>query len=493
MKRFIMALLYVVAFLSSAFAGIPRGGASIPLSGSASPTTIYATWNTPSATATSMACGTTFGTYNINAVYNSKITTTTHWIVVSGLIPSTIYYCQTGDGGTFSVTTMASPSSTPLVSATLGIPFNPVNGQNNGDFYANCKSTDNITHVATDDTSNGWGGVALSANMSVNYFANESPLTGANGNGLSNFGSFASCPISAGGKNYSPKITGMFCDLGNIYINYSLLYAGNCAGFSGPAGSFNYGNILRSANHATSWSYPGALQSYNANGAVPSPTTYTMYSDINVGSSCTFVSYAPDNGTNLPTYRIDNNDAYVYLICNQFQNYNVQASDEFFLIRIARQALADTSISSIDLSTLEYFIGGSTGNGQNGINDAAWSTSSASIAPLYTNSAQLGVPTMQYMQSVGRYVTMDCWNKGTAGHGDTQCVIWESPQPWGPLTSISGPTEFTPQGYYYPTALQDAAAAATANGTAMRFVASGDFTNGSYYQLWEWDIVLNTH
>lgn len=450
-----------------------------PIAGSPSATTIFASWTTGTPSATKLSCGTSPGVYDIQAVDNGIQTRVTdHWAIVAGLTPSTKYYCRALSGGSrqFTVTTAAPPPSTPLVSVTFGMPSRPVPSQNSGDFYANCVSNDNVTYVATDDIPSGWGGAPMAANMSVNKFIKESPLTGANGNALSNFGGFAMCMPP---DTKSPKIIGMYCDAGNIYVLYSRLFAGNCAGFPpGGYASLTYGNILKSPDHGASWSNFQAPGKFNPNGAVPSPVTDSMFRSDSLFASASFVGYGIDDGT--PGYRVDNADAYAYLISNDGV---FTGTDHIYLARIPRQ-----SLPGLDAKSIQYYIGGVDGS-----LDAAWSSSIRSIAPLQTWRRQLSVPVLQYMPSTGRYLMFIVYDASNVATNDTWWMVYEAPHPWGPFTLINGPTEWTPQGFYNPVPLQRSIAAATPNGTPMTLLMAGDYRAGEYYQLWTISMIANTH
>src|SRR5215469_5067427 len=94
---------------------------------SPSSSTIVATWTTSSESSSSMACGTTPGNYAESAVDNSATNSINHQNIVAGLLPSTTYYCRVdsanGAGGTsasFSATTLAAGTSTPITGLSLG-------------------------------------------------------------------------------------------------------------------------------------------------------------------------------------------------------------------------------------------------------------------------------------------------------------------------------------------------------------------------------------
>lgn len=484
MPRLPLFLASMIALTAAAWA-FPHGSSTIPVpplspSVSQSATTIAATWTTGAASNSLLSCGTSPGVYTIAAVDNGiETSVTSHFAIVAGLVASTTYFCQITSGtqtATFTQATNATPTSTALISATLGTPTKPIDGQVHADFFENCVSNDNVTYVTGDDIDSGWNAGSFTSNMSIAKFSSESPLTGLNVNGLTNFGSNGQA-LSDGKTS---KIIGMTCWNGGLYTLYSRL----------GSNALTYGSLLSSSNHGVSWNNYLTPATFDVNGSVPSPLSSTPFANSSLGASCTWVSYAPDSGTKKPSIDVDNSGAYAYLICND-GIYN-GSQDHIYVIRIPWQSLPS-------LVGFQYYIGGSTGNGIDGSLDGAWSTSAASIAPLSVPSiptAQLGVPTLQYMPTTGRYVLVDAWNKIPGTPGDTLMNIWDCAHPWEVDTLISGPTEFTPEGFYSFIALQRSAAAATANGTPMTFLFSGNFDathHNADYQLWTISITLNTH
>lgn len=485
MRQTYILLAALVALTVPAFAMLPHGSGILPTpplspTVSQSATTITATWATSASNDSQLSCGTSPGTFTIPAVVNGiETSVTSHFAVVAGLVPSTTYYCKIQSGiqnALFTQATNALPSSTALISATLGTPTKPIDNQVHADFFENCVSNDNVTYVTGDDIDSGWNAGSFTSNMSIAKFSSESPLTGLNVNGLTNFGSNGQA-LSDGKTS---KIIGMTCWNGGLYLLYSRL----------GSSSLTVGSLLGSQNHGASWSNYLAPTTFDANGSVPSPLSSTPFANSSLGASCTWISHAPDSGTKKPSIDVDNSGAYAYLICNDGIYNGTQ--DHIYLIRIAWQSLPS-------LTGFQYYIGGSTGNGIDGSLDGAWSSSAASIAALAVPSlttAQLGVPTMQYMPTTGRYVLVDAWNKIPGTPGDTLMDIWDCAHPWEVDTLISGPTEWTPTGFYSFIALQRSAAGATANGTPMTFLFSGNYDathHDADYQLWTITVVLNTH
>lgn len=484
MRVFVAALLAALLINGETLA-LPHGSGTPPitnLTAFPSATTIQATWATGNASNSLMSCSTTPGVFTNPAVDNGiETSATSHYAVLAGLVPSTTYYCQVTSGtqtATFTQATTATPSSTPLISATLGTPTKPIDGQVHADFFENCVSNDNVTYVTGDDIDSGWNAGTFTSNMSIAKFSSESPLTGLNVNGLTNFGTNGQA-LSDGKTS---KIIGMTCWNGGLYTLYSRL----------GGSSLTFGSILASQNHGVSWSNFQAPTTFDVNGALPSPLSSTQFANSSIGASCTWVGYAPDSGTKKPTIDVDNSGAYAYLICND-GIYN-GSQDHIYVIRIPWQ-----SLPGLDGSKIQYYIGGPTGNSIDGSLDGAWSTSAASIVALTVPSlptAILAPPALQYMPSTGRYVLVIARDKVSGTPGDTLMYIWDCAHPWEVDTLINGPTEWTPEGFYSFISLQRSAAGATANGTPMTYLFSGNYDathHNADYQLWQIAITLNTH
>jgi hypothetical protein len=458
-----------------------KGGGAPGVFVSPSATTIYATWSSVTASSSTLQCGLSPGVYTLTSITNpAQASVTAHEGIISGAVASTLYYCEALSGvsvaGTFLVTTLATPTSTPLISVTYGTPVVPITGQNTGDVYANCVSNDNFTYVNTDDTAewNAGGSHTIRSNMMVGKFTSESPLTGANVNVLANFTS----SIGEKAKQY-----GMFCYDGGIYASYGPLQNTTATILLG-----SYGTMNVSFNHGSTFAtYPNPGTA-SSGGVIPSPNTTTMFGSNTVFGVFSFVSYGPDNGTILPTYRVDNADAYVYMLGTD-ENYSNGNN-----LWLARMPLAQ--LPGLNASTITYYTGG------DGSLDANWSSSISAAAPIFTNTGEVGSSAIQYMPSTGRYV-LTTWFYQTPG--TTSLSTWqtyEGPHPWGPWTILINTATSTdtavwnPQGYYYPIPLQRSALTATANGTPMTLLTAGDYSNGGsgpYYQLSTVSMTLNTH
>lgn len=481
-------------FALPALAGLPHGSGSqaVVVAASPSATTMNLTWTSTNATASSGGCGTSpGGPYTAGTAFdmNSGAAVTAHIVRVAGLVASTTYFCQGIGGGVGLVTTatLATPSSTPLISVTFGTSTLASSGQNAGDSYYSACLSDGTCFVTTDDT-HGWPTSGSGSNMMIGKFTNASPyappLLGANVNLLSNFGTFATC---IGSDTRSPKLQGLFAFNGSLYEAYGRYVSndpGGCGSNTGTGiGTFASGSILRSSDRGVTWcNFQAAC---DVNGSVPSPVTSTMFASSSRCADFSFIGYGPDTGTTLPTYRVDGADAYAYMPCTDSSgHYN--NGDALYLARIPLAYLP-----TLDSTKIQYFTGG------DGSLDANWSSSDASISPILSNTGHVSATTAQYMPDTGRYVFFDWYYTTLLTFTTTTWLIYEAPHPWGPLTLISTTTSAGRGdgtcGSYNPSVFPPSAVTATANGNPMTLHYGGDFNQSICYQLYTQTLVANTH
>lgn len=499
MRRRFLAFCLTLAFLSPAHAWLPHGSASPPITASVSATTIYATWNTGSAGVSSGGCDTSPGSYAKTAiVLDGGGSVTTHQVIIAGLVASTLYYCEGVSGASpvlFQTTTSATPTSTPLISATIGSPTQPLSGQNTGDTFGNATSNDGKTYLTTDDGSGWVGSGAVGTGLPMIMGSLNSSYIGTNVNTLSNF--------TAHGE--PPKLFGVVSYNGVLYSPYSNLCSTTsvlvCS--SGGANFFGqmWGGILKSPDHGANWANWQNATSYSAGGTVPSPYNgVTMWDGASGCSQSSFITYGTDNGTVLPTYRVDNADAYAYLICSQpLGDAGTADGMQFNTNSIYLARIEWAALPTLDKTKVRYFTGG------DGSLDSAWSSTYSGAAAIATNAGKVSPYSFaHYMPSTGRYVWFDWYWNDLGSYTSSTWLIYEAAHPWGPWTLIStttypsGGTAATQAGWYAPAAYMPSALIATANGTPMQLLTAGDFLgNGTCpicaYQLTVIPVVLNTH
>ena len=412
--------------------------------------------------ATTLACGTTSGSYTVQAIDNDlPDSATSGQRIVTGLQPLTTYYCQisysTGAAPlTFSARTGAPLPSTPITGLSFGAisSYNSINAANqmNGDTFYNCKSSDGSTYVTTDDTF-GWQETGQPASfysaLSLVKFTSENPLAGITVNQFQNYGKGGSATSTDG---RSEKNAGLFCMAGKLYMLVGR-QLNQATGGIGTNTTYvqDAGQMIVSSDHGATWNNFQNAGSANAQGSPTSPIDATMFPGVpgNFGSA-TFVMYCPDDGNNgyMDTCNLsDNANAFVYLMANDgyWNNGNV-----LYLARVPR-----AKMSRLQPSDYQFFVAG------DGISDASWSTDQTKAQPVLSSPGKLSEPNVQYIPTLNRYLLLTFSYPGglSAPHPASQHTIWqayEAPHPWGPWTLVNT-TDWPTQGYYNPVILNDTA------------------------------------
>lgn len=428
-----------------------------------SATTIAVTWTTSTASSSTVRCGKTNGSYPINAVDNGTQTNeTNHSGIVAGLSPLTTYYCQiqstTVDGQTMAsystATTTPAPPSTPITGLTVGsfTPYNAHASNMTGDTYYNCISNDNMTYLSVDD-SKGFGlALPSGANQMIGKLTSESPVIGSNINYLAAYGA----ENSPAGTDHSPaKASGLYCLAGNIYMMTERVGA-----FNGLGGVKHLsGQIIKSPDHGATWDNFQNPSTYSATGIMTNPSNATMFDSATLFGASTFLMYGKDDGS--LGYRVDNADAYVYVMGNDgyWNNGNV-----LYLARIPR-----AKMQNLNPADIQYYQGG------DGNSDASWSGFVQNAEALLSGSGQMSEPAVQYVPSLNRYILFEWYypnsiQASSANSAYSRWMTYEAPHPWGPWTLIDT-RNWSTQGYYNPVPLQRTALA----GKTMTILTTGNF------------------
>lgn len=433
------------------------------LNWSASATTVQVTWQTSAASDSTLRCGTASGRYTFNAVDNgTQLSVTSHSGIVAGLKAGTAYVCQvrsasasgSSGSGVLSVTTTAESSSTPITGLSIGAfaPYNANGQQMDGDTFYNCISNDGATYLTLDD-SNGFG-LALpgGSNQMLGKLISESPLIGADVNFLSSYG-VANGP--AGSDDLGAKASGLYCLGGDIYMITERI------GWWAGQGAVQHlsAQIIKSPDHGHSWNNFLDPNTYNVIGSISYPADATMFGSHTLFGASTFVMYGPDDGST--GYRVDNADAYVYMIGNDGYWNNGNA---LYLARIPKAKLPNLNPSDI-----AYYVGG------DGNSDAAWSPSITTIQPILSGEGRLSEPAVQYIPALNRYLLFEWYypkdiHSSSANTANSQWITYEGPHPWGPWSLIDS-TNWPTQGYYNPIPLQRSAV----NGTTLTVMSTANF------------------
>lgn len=448
------------------------------------PSTIVAGTGLTDSAATTLACGTTPGAYTIAAIDNDlPDADTSGERIVTGLAPSTTYFCQltysNGDAPlTFTAHTADPLPSTPIAGLSFGAiqSYNALNAANqmNGDTFYNCKSSDGATYLTTDDT-NGWQQNGLPTSfysaLSLIKFTSENPLAGITVNQFQNYG-IGGSPTSTDRR--SEKDAGLFCMGGKLYmlVGRQLNQATGGMG-TNTAYVQDAGQMIVSNDHGASWNNFQNPATFNAQGSPTSPIDATMFPGVpgNFGSA-TFVMYCPDSGNlgYMDTCNMsDNANGYAYIMANDgyWNNGNV-----LYLARVPR-----AKMSRLQPSDYEFYVSG------DGLYNGAWTTDQTKAQPILSSPGKLSEPNVQYIPTLNRYLLLTYSYPGNlvAGSPDSSHTIWqayESPHPWGPWTLINT-TDFPTQGFYNPVILQD-----TASNLAPTLMFTNDFMKWPNYTMY---------
>ena len=461
-------------------------GSSVSVSASVSATSIVADTGQTGSEISTLACGSSAGSYDRPAVDNAlPDSVTAGRRIVAGLQPSTTYFCRISSSDssqapiTFTANTSAPAPSTPITGLSMSAVqrYNSINPANQmyGDTFYNCRSNDGVTYLTTDDTP-GWredGSPATPfATMSLVKFTGEDPLAGVT---LNSFTGYGPASTATGDDRRSEKDSGLFCMAGNLYmlIGRQLNQATGGMG-SNTAYVQNAGQMIWSPDKGASWNSfqnPGV---FDPNGSPTTPQSATMFPDVpgNFGSA-TFVMYCADDGTLGyldACNRTDNADAYVYVMANDgyWDSGNV-----LYLARVPR-----AKMSALQPSDYEFYVSG------DGAADASWTRDQSKAQPVIANPGKLGEPSVQYLPALNRYLLLTySYPEGlAAGSSHAQHTLWlgyEAAHPWGPWTLISS-MDWPTQGYYNPVVLNDTAA----GGVSPTIMFSGNFWDWSQYQMY---------
>jgi hypothetical protein len=436
--------------------------------------TIVATWNTSGRSSSSLACGTSSGSYTIRAVDNGvELAVLAHSSVVEGLTPSTAYYCQVTSSNslgtasqTFTATTSAPPVTTPITSLSFGTitDYNTLNANNQmaADTYYNCKSNDGFTYLTSNDSYN-WtqsGAPSGSSNAQIVKFTSESPLAGQTINQMAGLGPEGGVmsPDSRSIKN-----DGLFCMNGMVFMGLGRQENYCCGSITTPYFPQTTGTVIWSPDHGQTWNSYGAASTFTATGVNTGTASMFAGTPITWGSA-TFIMYCGDDGTwgyRSTCNREDNANAFVYMIANddKWNNGNV-----YYLARVPRK-----KIPNLNAGDWQFFTGG------DGSKDANWSSNESAVTPILSNSGELSYANVQYVPALNRYILMTFYYPGGLQASNVQAenstwLTYESPHPWGPWTLVNT-TNWTTQGYYNPIVLNDT----IWTGTTTRIMFTGDF------------------
>jgi hypothetical protein len=454
--------------------GVPSGTLTIstPVP-TATDTTISATFSSNIPATPDLKCGPSTPTKDAIDAGIDRSGPLNHTQIVAGLSASTAYSCQasvTANATTvtanFSISTTATPATTPITSLTLGTPsaYNSINPSNQGmaDTFYNCKSSDGNSYMVNDDTSgftisgvpSFTAGLNAGGQQSVMAVTNESPLTIQTVNMFPLYGPWhgpGGTPVYLS-DGLSSKAFGIFCLQGNLFLQVGRQNQSN----SQPGGglALTKGNILMSANHGLTWNNPDNINTF---GNVPrSNLTSSMFagSPTTMGGA-DFIHYCADDGTlgyTIPCNEHDQGNAYVYLMANEGITQGggtAGGGNDLYLARVPRAKLQN--LSGADY---QWYVSGTCSA------DGSWSSTESSATSMVHNPGEIGTGHVHFIPALNRYLYLTYYYPSgvlTGGNVfDSWWLGYEAPTPCGPWTLIYS-QHFTggSGGAYNPILLDD--------------------------------------
>jgi hypothetical protein len=496
-KLFVLLLASVVSHAQIGGSAKVSGGVMVGRSSSqpditqvepsTSASTISTSFHTSSVATPSLACGTTSGTYDHVALDSEARTGLTHEQIVTGLAPSTEYYCQITAGSqtsAFTASTIAQADSTPITGLSVGTPtnYNDLNSHNSGsgDTYYNCTSSDDVTYVTADDTF-GFRTDGFDTNCWDDYDSSCTP------NSPMSIGKFDNGTVGAwqiettnyingyGVVSTESKNTGLWCMEGKLFM-----VIGKADSWEGGAIIHSGGQVIWSADHGRSWNNFQTVNTFAAAGAQTSPSNAQMFpGSLSTMGTAEFIHYCADDGTlgyADPCSQHDGGDAYVYLIANEGVwnggGPTAGGGNDFYIARIPR-----VKLQNLNGADYEYFKGG------DGSQDTNWSSDMADAVSLISNTGALGEPSVQYIPALNRYLLLTFFyplglssSSPSENITSTTWLGYEAPHPWGPWTLIYSSNW---SGAYNPVFYGPSAWA----GTTPTIMFTGDFAGWTGYNM----------
>ncbi|MGH7594678.1 MAG: hypothetical protein ACRELE_12630 [Gemmatimonadales bacterium] len=147
----------------------------------------------------------------------------------------------------------------------------------------------------------------------------------------------------------------------------------------------------------------------------------------------------------------------------------VANGDHYYLARVSRG-----KIGHLHASDWQFYISG------DGTLDANWTSSQGSAGAVLTNTGELGLPNIQYLPALNRYLLSTFYYPSGAGTPTNSVqLFYEAAHPWGPWTQIASQS-FPTTGNYSPIVLQASALAATLPTVTITMLSTQSFTGANY-------------
>ncbi len=432
-------------------------------------TTIAATWTT------AIACDSNLSAGGKTAVDNGvQSSVTSHWAIVTGLTPNTIYSCIVTSGFVSSsaqnVTTLVAHATVPITAYSLG---SAVQLTKYGDDMCSFVSNDNIEYIMQDDGSGlpPDGSESVGAHFQLLKITNETP------------GSFAGSQVNefANYTNASDIYqTGLFGFHGNLYAITNI----STESTEFPV-TYNetYGGIIKSTDHGATWNnWQAPTGTPNSGGIPPSPTTSYMFAHPSIGALMP-VRYAIDDGTigyATAGNCFDGGNAFIYLFYLQSGLVN---NSNMYLMRIPR-----AQMELQNGAAAQYWGGPASPTSADFVNDANWLSTDVYAHPIYTSSAQVSWSFPVFIPTINRYLWINWWYfsspPSTITITDSFWQVLEAPTPAGPWTQVGSTLNFNPSGWYTPTPLHRTVATNTSlTAPALTLITNNEYLGNDFIQL----------
>jgi hypothetical protein len=447
-------------------------------------TTIEAEFTTKWTSTPTMVCGTSPGVYT----FTSKDTGISGMLqqIISGLTPSTTYYCQvtatnaTGSSSAaFTKATIAAAPSTPATSMSLGTisTYNSINASNQGsaDTFFNAVAANGTTYLTNDDT-NGFSvsGVppVTASSLSVLKQLSTSPLVFQTSNPL-----YAYPPnTSPGTDGNDQKDNGLFTVGGKMFM----LIGRQTPSITHPYIPQYDGQMIESPDNGQTWNNFQNPTVYNYPGSPTTPINTAMWGTSPTSyADATFVMGCADDGTlgyTTACNQTDNRNVFAYIIGNDTNfaggsgcGLSAQQND-YWLMRVPL-----AKIANLNPSDYQAFTGG------DGNLDANWSSTLTNAVSILHACAELGLVNVQYVPAKNSYVMLNYYapNGLNTDPNTTTWHGWTAPHLWGPWTVVytqNWTSGTAPPGSYNPIILNST----IWSGLTPTIMFTGAFTDGTY-------------
>lgn len=449
-------------------------------------TTIVGTWTTPGPCDSNIWAGAKAGLDNGQPKGESS-----HYAIVTGLLPSTTYTCYVQSLGSNSATknvTTAAAQARILVSGATEGSTSQISG-NLGDTTETFVSNDNKTYI-TENDGYGFGAAPYNLQNSGNGYAiqlwqlsNDSTFTGAGSALITAYGVSAEEDGTDGplGDNMSNKSMGLIGLAGNLFLSVYRQYP--------PTYSTQlYGNIIKSTDHGATWNNFTTPTTLVAGGSPILPhAPGEPYQGYNYQVSLMdFVLYGADDGTlgyNTAGNQIDGGNGYIYI------PYALGGAGTY-MMRVSR-----VQFNAGNLTSPQYWVGPTSPVPADFTNDSNWSSTPSGLTDIFNTvvgvAGGVSWPHIVFVPGLNCYIWSWANSIGGSWANRTQ-YAYCAPTPAGPWTLYYSHNT-NPNGFYgYFPMHRDVINNTAQQNVAIRWLFTGDPNTSSIYKPTVSTITLTT-